>query len=221
MHMRINILLILKSSLVFLLLLNFGCSQKTVIQKTNSIDTELTGLQQLMTGSYNSAQQAATDPEFYDISLHMYPIWKSRDGYWLYVEQALNARQEAPYRQRIYELFKSEDDRFVSKVYTLPDDEAAIGKWSDPTFFNNISPDDLTERTGCAVFLEKISDSEFKGSTNESDCESTLRGASYATSIVHIMNDKIISWDQGFDADGNQVWGAVKSGYVFDKLGAK
>lgn len=28
----------------------------------------------------------------------------------------------------------------------------------------------------------------------------------------------IESWDQGFDAEGEQVWGAVKAGYQFDRL---
>jgi hypothetical protein len=26
------------------------------------------------------------------------------------------------------------------------------------------------------------------------------------------------SWDRGFDAQGNQVWGATKGPYVFDKV---
>ena len=216
--MKNIILHITNFGLIMVLLLAFGCTQQKATNKTNAVNSDLLALQQLMTGSYNSAQQASQDQEFYDISLHMYPIWKNREGHWLYVEQALNVKQDAPYRQRIYELYKDDSGRYVSKVYTLPDDKVAIGKWADPNFFNNINPQDLTERTGCAVYLEKISASEFKGSTHESDCESSLRGASYATSIVHILENKIISWDQGFDADGNQVWGAVKGGYIFDKL---
>jgi len=32
------------------------------------------------------------------------------------------------------------------------------------------------------------------------------------------MNDDAIhSWDQGWDADDEQVWGATKAGYVFDR----
>jgi hypothetical protein len=27
----------------------------------------------------------------------------------------------------------------------------------------------------------------------------------------------ILSWDRGFDANGNQVWGAEKGGYIFKK----
>ena len=37
------------------------------------------------------------------------------------------------------------------------------------------------------------------------------------TMRLTVRKDKIVSWDRGYDADGNQVWGAVKAGYVFDK----
>ena len=49
-------------------------------------------------------------------------------------------------------------------------------------------------------------------------CKSTLRGAAYATSVVSIGRAALVSWDRGFDESGKQVWGAVKSGYVFEKI---
>uniref|UniRef100_UPI0038D3A63C CpcT/CpeT family chromophore lyase n=1 Tax=Flavobacterium sp. TaxID=239 RepID=UPI0038D3A63C len=49
-------------------------------------------------------------------------------------------------------------------------------------------------------------------------CASELRGASYATSKVTITANQVLSWDQGFDKDDKQVWGATKAGYIFDKL---
>ena len=42
-----------------------------------------------MTGTFSTAVQATEDPEFFDLSLHIKPIWTDRtDGRWLYVEQA-------------------------------------------------------------------------------------------------------------------------------------
>lgn len=49
-------------------------------------------------------------------------------------------------------------------------------------------------------------------------CSSLLRGASYASSIETATPKQILSWDQGFDKNGKQVWGPTKAGYVFDKL---
>ena len=34
---------------------------------------------------------------------------------------------------------------------------------------------------------------------------------------VSMESGRIESWDQGFDANGKQVWGAEKGGYVFLK----
>jgi hypothetical protein len=48
-----------------------------------------------------------------------------------------------------------------------------------------------------------------------------LRGASYATSKVTIEEGLIISWDQGFNEEDEQVWGAVKGGYEFRGLPVK
>ncbi|MGB0932242.1 MAG: CpcT/CpeT family chromophore lyase, partial [Chitinophagales bacterium] len=54
--------------------------------------------------------------------------------------------------------------------------------------------------------------------TKEKECGSTLRGATYATSKVNIYKDRLESWDQGFNDQDSQVWGAVKGPYIFDKM---
>ncbi|MFK7750665.1 MAG: CpcT/CpeT family chromophore lyase [Kordia sp.] len=58
----------------------------------------------------------------------------------------------------------------------------------------------------------------YTGSTNEKECKSTIRGASYATSEVTIKANEIVSWDRGFDSKNEHVWGAEKAGYVFKRL---
>ena len=172
-------------------------------------------LGQKMTGSFDSKLQASTDDSYYEISLHMYPIWEDRPGTWLYVEQALYSAQDSPYRQRVYKVEQLNGRKFVSHVYELPDPESFIGAYSDPANFNELSPADLIEREGCAVFLRRQKDGTYSGSTNEQDCSSSLRGASYATSKVTIGDGFIQSWDQGFNAEGEQVWGATEGGYMF------
>jgi hypothetical protein len=136
----------------------------------------------------------------------------------LYVEQALAARQEAPYRQRVYRLKMEAGDTLSSAVYTLPDPEGMIGAWQVPQRFDSLSPADLEARVGCTVYLVPQKDGSFAGSTHEQDCESELRGASYAVSSVRIEEYEIVSWDQGFDSLDQQVWGAEKGGYRFVKI---
>lgn len=171
-----------------------------------------------MTGSFSSAAQAAEDPEFFDISLHMAQIWSDRtDGRWLYVEQAVAEHQDRPYRQRVYRLRELVPGLFESRVYTLPDPTAVIGAWREEAPLAELEPSALEERDGCEILL-RIRGETFAGSTLASLCSSGLRGASYATSEVLVTPDGLISWDRGFAADGSQVWGATTGGYVFDRI---
>lgn len=180
-------------------------------------DIELKGLFDIMQGTYDSEAQSKVDSTYYNISLHMYAIWKDKGNY-IYVEQALKETQNKPYRQRVYELTRINDSVISSEVYKIPNDSLWIGKWETPEDFNSISPSDLEIREGCAVLLKRIGPLHYKGATSNDACKSTLRGASYAASSVEVTNDVIISWDQGFDLDGNQVWGAEKGGYIFNRI---
>jgi len=184
---------------------------------TSDQDPELNELFALMQGSFNSELQSLEDSAYYDISLHMYPIWTEK-GKFLYVEQALSSTQDKPYRQRIYEVKRESDSTFSSSVYTLESEEKWVGKWKKPSLFDSISKEDISLKEGCEVILKRIGDYHFKGETKNNSCKSNLRGATYAISEVEIFKDKIISWDKGLNKIGNQVWGATKGGYVFDRL---
>jgi len=188
----------------------FACKKEP---KINDLDSLFT----MMQGSYNSEAQAEQDSSYYNISLHMYPIWENK-GNWLYVEQALNATQDKPYRQRLYEVKQLNDTTFASYIHTLTNASDWVGKWNAPKAFDSLDVKDITLKNGCEVLLYKSDGDGFKGKTGEQTCESTLRGASFATSEVELTADQIISWDRGFNAEGNQVWGAEKGGYIFDKL---
>ena len=179
-------------------------------------DTELATLFEMMQGSFDSADQEKQDSTYFNISLRMVQIWPEQGNY-LYVEQALYSMQDKPYRQRVYKLERTADDVLGSSVYEIPNDSLWIGKWKTPEAFNSLKPEDLKARQGCTVYLKSDGAGGFEGSTREMTCLSSLRGASYATSTVKVYKDRIESWDQGFDAEGNQVWGAEKGGYVFMK----
>jgi len=199
---------------VLLMLTSCSTSKEVLVPQSSDLDN----LQAMMIGSYDSSAQEAADSTYYNISLHMYPIWENRnDGKYLYVEQALASMQDRPYRQRVYKLEKLNDGRLASFVYTLKSDSLFIGKWNEPSYFDKFGLSILDEREGCEVILNK-NQSGYEGSTQDDRCKSTLRGASYATSIVSMSANKITSWDQGFDDKGKQVWGATKGPYIFVKL---
>lgn len=201
---------ILKITLIILFVaISLGCKSER---------DDLTLLKTWMTGSFSSAEQAASDTSFFDISLEMVPIWFEReDGPWLYVEQAVAKYKDKPYRQRVYNLVKQKGASIASVVYTIPKSMRFAGDWQKEKPLKQLTPDSLTRKTGCEVVL-KFDNQTFRGSTVDRNCSSVLRGATYATSEVIITATEIISWDRGFDTDGNQIWGAEKSGYIFKKL---
>lgn len=204
----------LKQIIIILLL---SCSMATWAQKKVS-DTDLALLKTFMSGAFSSELQAKNDTDFYDIHLHMKPIWETRkDGFWLYVEQAIASALEKPYRQRVYQVTMLNDTTIVSKVFEMKSPLRFAGAYKNTDLLKSLTVDSLELREGCSILLHSRSNGTFVGSTNQQDCLSSLRGASYATSEVVISKEKLVSWDRGWDSDGKQMWGAIKSGYQFVK----
>ncbi len=213
--------------LLLCILFLIACSHKKQVKAdesfagksiTHNKDQSLLHLVELMSGEFDSLKQSKEDESYYHISLKMLPIWTElNDGYWLYVEQAVGNMLDKPYRQRIYHVTALGNDKFSSAVYELPDALAVVGGYERPELLAGISPQDLNLRIGCAVILTQISPNYFQGSTDNKTCLSQLRGATYAHSIVEITTAGIKSWDQGFDANDKQVWGAIDGPYVFDR----
>ncbi|MEM1358758.1 MAG: chromophore lyase CpcT/CpeT [Bacteroidota bacterium] len=198
------------------LLCLFACSTTSTTAPAAAPSAALNELKVAMSGAFNSSAQAESNDAYYNILLHMQPIWKDQPGHYLYVEQAVASAADKPYRQRVYRL-EQRGKRLISHVYELPEPGRFIGAYADTDRLKVIGPDDLIERKGCAVYLKKDKYGVYRGSTKKKSCKSSLRGASYATSRVSITNDFIQSWDRGFNAEGEQVWGATEGGYMFFK----
>lgn len=177
-------------------------------------EADLNRLTRLMTGTFSNEAQARRDSHYRPIALHMQPIWPDK-GAWMYVEQALASQPDHPYRQRIYHLEQLAAGRFRSVIYTLPQPDQYVGAWRQPERFATLSPLQLELRSGCDIYLDKTGKQTFSGSTRGKTCQSTLNGASYATSEVTIRKQAIITWDRGWNAQGQQVWGPEEGGYVF------
>ncbi len=198
-----------------LLLLAGASASSQTASSTTKKDVDLEVLAAWLEGSFSSQAQAAGDSTYFDIRLRMKRIWYDRtDGYWLVVEQAMATSQDAPYRQRVYNVRRVEENMIESRTFTWMDPARVIGAWKDTTLVDGMSPSDLVPRRGCEVYMQ-LDARHFFGSTHGTACSSELRGASYATSEVKIYRDRIISWDRGFSSDNVQVWGATKGGYVF------
>ncbi len=202
--------------LISCLILISSCSSKNL--QSDQLKVDESELANWMSGTFNSYRQAQQDTDYYNINLRMLPIWEDRtDGKWLYVEQAIASMQDRPYRQRVYHIQKTDKYSIESVVYRLDSQARFIQAHADHPLFEKINPDSLKIREGCKIVMTK-SAKGYVGSTVEKECASNLRGASYATSEVVITENAILSWDRGYDAQDEQVWGAVKSGYLFEKI---
>lgn len=201
---------------LLILLLTIACSSgKTIAPASAPPKASLAALKQAMTGSFNSSAQSTMNENYLDIVLHMQPIWPEAAGDYLYVEQAVAGNAGKPYRQRVYKLEQKGRRKFISRVYELPEPERFVGAYKAPSRLDAISPAALIEREGCAVYLKMTEPGMYRGETKKDKCKSSLQGATYATSRVSIAGSFIQSWDQGFDAEGKQVWGATEGGYMF------
>lgn len=200
--------------LACMLALLAACVTAPPANTTASLDP----LSAMMEGHFSSRAQAQSDKDFLDIELRVVRIWRDRtDGPWLYVEQATAAQTARPYRQRVYQLMRTPQG-FASRVYLLPGDALRFaGQWREAAPLAAVTPADLLLRDGCTVWLT-AKGGGYAGATQGQQCASDLRGASYATSEVVIDSKGMTSWDRGFNAAGQQVWGAVKGGYRFDRL---
>jgi hypothetical protein len=202
---------------VILLILSFLFLSKCTPNAFEPGD-DLETLASWMTGSFSSEEQSLADTSYFDIRLKMVRIWPERtDAYWLYVEQAVHTFEDKPYRQRVYRVSQLSADLFESRVFTFEDPERFAGAWDDENPLSSLTPDSLTLKKGCAIVLRRTMAGTFAGNTVGKECPTDLRGAYYAVADVQIDEKTLTTWDQGFDADGNQVWGPTEGGYVFKK----
>ncbi|MCB0795850.1 MAG: chromophore lyase CpcT/CpeT, partial [Flavobacteriales bacterium] len=145
-------------------------------------------------------------------------LWPERtDGVWLYVEQAVAAKKEKPYRQRVYHVQQLDNSTFSSTILKIEGGERFFGSYADPALLDSLHEELLTELEGCAITLQRRGDA-YVGSTDGRACTNAWGEATYATSEVTLTPARMISWDRGYNDAGEQVWGAVYGGYVFDRV---
>ena len=169
-----------------------------------------------LSGRFTSEAQSISNPSYYAIQLHACPVDVPTLGsHVLYIEQALADNTGSPYRQRFYVLSDLGEDKVRSEIYTLENPESFIGLCTEDKIAS-FEASVATQKIGCHVELE-WNGTGFEGKTQEGTCPSDINGASYATSIVQTTPTQISSWDQGWDANGNQVWGAIEGAYLFDR----
>jgi hypothetical protein len=181
-------------------------------------DAELQLLQSYMTGAFRGQGPAELVFNSTDTRIQMVPIRADRlDGCWLYREQANTINSDQPYLQIVLHLNRTNDGTLKIDIFELADPLRFVRAWKNQKLLSELTPGLLKEREGCSIILKKENDSTFVGSTVDKGCTSSKAGAKYTTTEVKITETEFYSWERGFDANDNLVWGPETRGYIFEK----
>lgn len=132
----------------------------------------------------------------------------------LYQEQAVVQRLHQPYRQRFLQIIPSPDGETIeSKSFKPLNPEMWVGFCNQTPPQRFLTPQDLGE-TVCSVFLQPVGEN-YVGETPPEGCPTNVRGAVTITNRIILHEQGMDTWDRGFDAQGNQVWGAEGESYQF------
>lgn len=132
----------------------------------------------------------------------------------LYQEQALSQRLNQPYRQRFLGIAPSADKLSVESVaFRPPNPTAWIGLCDRPAA-ERVVPVSQIGKSNCSVFLQRQGN-QYIGETKAGGCPIDYKGAVRITNRIVLHQAGMDTLDRGFDADGNQVWGAKNYPYQF------
>jgi hypothetical protein len=171
-----------------------------------------------LTGAFEAAEPAARDGTPGAVRVVIVAVPKSRianGALVLYREQAALPKLDEPSQQRFLRL-EEEGDAVRVRVFDPKDPLIVRGKWRDPSTLALYGVDDVREKPGCAMLLEKSAD-RWEGGTQGTGCASTVGAAATMTSTLILSKDGFIQWDRGFDEKGRQTWGPREDGTRFVK----
>ncbi|MGP1381942.1 MAG: chromophore lyase CpcT/CpeT [Thainema sp.] len=192
------------------------------VQANPDLESQADEIVSYLVGQMDTSAQAAASEETAAVQMTTCVIQVeasetgSRDGQgtYLYQEQALMAQLEQPYRQRFLQIVPHELSQSVRSHSYKPSHPAAwIGLCDRPEANRMVPAADLGESV-CDVFLRPVP-SGYLGKTPIGGCPADFRGAVRITNQVLLHAQGMNTWDRGFDADGNQVWGAEDTAYQF------
>lgn len=204
-----------------------GCrNQPAQVQAQVPLNRQVEEVANRLQGVMTTTEQARSNPDAPDVRMTTCKV-EVEDAAasqltdspvtFLYQEQALSSKLDQPYRQRFLRISVSGDRQSVESAGFEPaNPQAFVGLCKKPETQRMVKLSDLgTYR--CSVFLKPIGEN-YQGETPESGCPSNYRGAARIANTVILQPGGMETWDRGFDAAGNQVWGAQDKPYQFRKL---
>ena len=182
----------------------------------NPLEQQVDEVVSHLVGLMDTSAQAAANPDAPNVRITTCKVSLTgeTDAVYLYQEQALSKSLNQPYRQRFLRIAPGADGNMVeSQSYKPAAPEALTGLCNKPEADRGVQTSDLGEAV-CSVFLKPVHDI-YIGTTQPGGCPANVRGATKITNTIILRSTGMDTWDRGYDADGNQVWGAETDSYQF------
>ncbi|ACK72526.1 conserved hypothetical protein [Gloeothece citriformis PCC 7424] len=186
------------------------------------VQTHINSVVSHLVGVMDTSAQVAKNPNKANVRMTTCQVTLTggNDSIYLYQEQALTKTLDKPYRQRFLEIKPTlEPETVESKSYKPLQAERLIGFCNKPLSERVLNVSELGEPV-CSVFL-KPSNNGYLGETQPEGCPANVRGAVTITNTILLHSEGMDTWDKGYDAQGNQVWGANDDPFEFRWLEQK
>ena len=173
-------------------------------------------------GEFSSQEQAGYDKRFTSAELRLVEIWPGEGPFrWVYAEQFLTERAQRPFRQRIYRFSSLPDGRILMAELTMPRATDFAGAWRRPELLDSLTPQQLSLREGCEIWLTRQPGGEYKGQTRVGHCATDFGGATTLVQYLWIGPDSVRLLDRAYDNGAHQRWGSPGEGYVYLRKGMR
>lgn len=191
-------------------------------QVNSALEAQAEEIVSYLVGQMDTSAQAEVDQERASVQMTTCVIQIENggsgtgeaEGTYLYQEQALMNQLDQPYRQRFLQIVPHELSQSVrSHSYKPSNPDAWVGLCDQPEAARVVTVADLGESV-CNVFLRPTARG-YLGKTPIGGCPADFRGAVRITNQILLNEQGMNTWDRGFDAEGNQVWGAEDTAYQF------
>ena len=173
-------------------------------------------------GEFSSQEQATFDARFTSAELRLVEIWPGEGPFrWVYAEQFLTERAQRPFRQRIYRFSPLPDGRILMAELTMPRATDFAGAWRRPELLDSLTPQQLSLREGCEIWLTRQPGGEYKGQTRVGHCATDFGGATTLVQYLWIGPHSVRLLDRAYDTEAHQRWGSPGEGYVYLRKGMR
>jgi hypothetical protein len=176
----------------------------------------------LLVGVFDSSAQAIDDSSYLDVTVQHCPVTVTdlpqdkNSGRFLVVRQSVSTSSR-PYRLRLLRIFAGPSKGTVlTSSFAAKDNFDFSDLCFKPESERLVSFSQFTEEK-CTTFAQSLN-GIFVGGTPVEGCPNSRSGAVRMTSELKLSTQGMTTWDRGYNAAGQLVWGPESGPYQFERV---